>query len=115
MNKELTCIICPRGCHLVVDENNNVSGNFCPRGAKYAIQELTNPLRTITSTVKIISEDEDRLPVKTSVQVSKKLIFKVMEEINKIEVKAPVHIGDVLKENIAGSGANLVATKNIEK
>lgn len=113
MNKELICIVCPRGCHLSVDEKMNVTGNNCPRGAKYAISELTHPVRVLTSTVKIVSDNEERLPVKTSEAIAKELIFKAMEELNKIEVKAPIKIGDVIIENIAGSGVNLVATKNI--
>ncbi len=111
--KELICIVCPRGCHLSVDENNVVTGNFCPRGAKYAIKELTHPERVLTSTVRIDSINEDRLPVKTSEAIAKELIFKAMEELNKVSVKAPIKIGDVIIENIAGSGVNLVATKNI--
>lgn len=115
MEKELICIICPRGCHLKVDDNMKVTGNSCPRGEKYAISELTHPVRMLTSTVKIIALEEDRLPVKTSISIDKNLIFKAMEEINKVEVKAPIHIGDVILNNIAGSEANLIATKDILK
>ena len=113
--KELICIICPRGCHLKVDENNVVTGNSCPRGAKYAIDELTHPIRMLTSTVKIISIVEERLPVKTRTSIDKNLIFKAMEEINKVEVKAPIHIGDIILDNIAGTGVDLIATKEILK
>ena len=113
--KELICIICPRGCHLKVDDNNVVTGNSCPRGAKYAIDELTHPVRMLTSTVKIISEVEERLPVKTRASIDKNLIFKAMEEINKVEVKAPIHIGDIIIDNIAGTGVDLIATKEILK
>ena len=49
--KELICIVCPRGCHLTIDENKNVTGNSCPRGVQYAINEVTNPMRMLTSTV----------------------------------------------------------------
>ena len=61
--KELICIICPRGCHLTVDDELNVSGNTCPRGAVYAKQELTHPTRTLTSTVRVVSKTEAMLPV----------------------------------------------------
>ena len=54
--KELICIVCPRGCHLTIDENKNVTGNSCPRGVQYAINEVTNPMRMLTSTVFIKSE-----------------------------------------------------------
>ena len=111
--KELTCIICPRGCHLVVDDELNVSGNSCPRGAIYAKNELTHPTRTLTSTVKIISIDEVALPVKSDNPLPKEKIFDAMKEINKTVVKAPIKIGDIVIKNIFGLDVNIVATKDI--
>lgn len=113
--KELICITCPRGCRLSVDENLNVTGNNCPRGAIYAKAELTNPVRVVTSSVAISNSNEVRLPVKTNKPVAKSLIFAVMDEIRKINVSAPVHIGDVIVPNVLGSGADLVATKDVER
>ena len=69
MEKELICIVCPRGCHLTIDDNMNVKGNFCPRGKQYAINEVTCPKRMLTSTVKIISSSIKRLPVITSDEI----------------------------------------------
>ena len=111
--KELICITCPRGCHLSVDDNLNVTGNMCPRGAMYAKAELTHPTRMVTSSVNVISEIESRLPVKTKEPIPKELIFKVMEEIMKVSVKAPIKIGDVVIKDILGTGVDIVATKNI--
>ncbi len=111
--KELTCIICPRGCHLVVDDNLNVTGNTCPRGAVYAKNELTHPTRTLTSTVRIVSEIEDMLPVKSSAPLPKEKIFDAMELVNKTCVKAPIKIGDVVIKNIFGLDVNIIATKDI--
>jgi CxxC motif-containing protein len=113
--KELICITCPRGCHLQVDDNLNVTGNMCPRGAMYAKAELTHPVRMVTSTVKVSSKEECRVPVKTKDPIPKELIFKVMEEIDKVEIKAPVKIGDVVIANILGTGVDIVATKNIDR
>lgn len=113
--KELTCIICPRGCHLVVDDDFNVTGNSCPRGEKYAKQELTNPTRTLTSTVKINAKNAVRVPVKSKEPLPKGLILQAMEEINKASVLAPIHIGDVVIPNILGTGIDIVATKDIEE
>lgn len=112
---ELICITCPRGCHLKVDENLNVTGNMCPRGALYAKAELTHPVRMVTSSVFVDSLVESRLPVKTKDPIPKELIFKVMEEINKVSVKAPIKIGDVIIKDVLGSGVDIVATKNIER
>lgn len=112
--KELICITCPRGCHLSVDDNLNVTGNMCPRGAMYAKAELTHPVRMVTSTVVVKAKSECRLPVKTKEPIPKELIFKVMEEIDKVQVNAPIEIGDVVIKNVLGTGVDIVATKDIK-
>ena len=112
--KELTCIICPRGCRLSIDENMNVTGNFCPRGKEYAISELTNPVRTITSSIRVINREDLLVSVKTSGPIPKEKIFDVMKEINKIGVNAPTHIGDIAKKDILGLGVDIIITKNIK-
>ena len=112
--KEFTCIICPRGCHLTIDDNQNVTGNFCIRGKQYAISEITNPVRTITSSVRVNNRDDLLVSVKTSGAIPKGKIFAVMEEINKLSVSAPTHIGDVVKSDILGLGVDIIITKNIE-
>lgn len=116
MEKELICICCPKGCHLKVDEKNlTVSGNGCPRGAEYGANEVTNPVRIITSTVKINGGDASVVPVKTEHAIPKGLTMKCMEEINKVQISAPVKIGDIVIENVLGTGINVVATKNVSK
>ena len=113
--RELICINCPRGCRLKVDDDFNVTGNFCPRGAVYAKNELTHPVRTLTSTVKVQSSLERRLPVKSSEPLPKEKVFDAVKELDKVEIKTPVHIGDVVIANVCNTGVNIVATKNIEK
>lgn len=113
--RELICINCPRGCRLKVDDDLNVTGNFCPRGAIYAKNELTHPVRTLTSTVKVQSSLERRLPVKSSEPLPKEKVFDAVKELDNVEMKAPVHIGDVVIANVCNTGVNIVATKNIEK
>lgn len=111
----LTCIICPRGCSLSIDESTlEVSGNTCKRGEVYAKQELTHPMRTITSTVKIKNALYARLPVITSKPVEKEKIFEIMEEINKIEVIAPVKCNDVLLSNPCGTDCDILASRSME-
>ena len=112
--KEFTCIICPRGCRLKVDDQMNVTGNTCPRGKQYAISELTNPVRTITSSVRVSNRDDLLASVKTSGSIPKGKIFEVMDEINKLEVEAPTRIGQVVKANILGLGVDILVTKNID-
>ena len=113
--KEFICIVCPRGCHLKVDDDMNVTGNTCPRGKVYALNEITNPTRMITSTVAIESKELSRVPVMTSSPIPKGKIFDVMQEINKVRIKAPVKIGDVIIENVLGLNSNIIATRNILK
>lgn len=115
MERELICICCPKGCHLKVDlENKKVSGNGCPRGQKYGIDEVTNPVRVVTSTVKVVNGIQNVVPVKTDKSISKNLTFKCIEEINKVEIKAPVTIGQIIIKNVLESGANVIATKSID-
>ncbi|MCQ2752871.1 MAG: DUF1667 domain-containing protein [Bacilli bacterium] len=113
--RELICITCPRGCHLVVDDNKNVTGNFCPRGVTYAISEVTHPVRVVTSTVKLTNSVYPRVSVKTKDPIPKSKIGAVMEEINRVSLKAPVKIGDIAIQNVLNLGVDVVVTKNIDK
>lgn len=116
MEKELICICCPKGCHLKVDGTaKNVSGNGCSRGIEYGINEVTNPVRVITSTVKIENGELAVVPVKTNKPIAKGLNFKCMEEINKVVICAPVKIRDVVIENVLGTGVDIVVTRNVKK
>lgn len=110
MKRELTCIVCPMGCTMEVtlegSEVINVSGNTCPRGKKYAIEECTNPMRTITTTVKC--SDGSVLSVKTDKTIPKDKMFECVKLINKTIIDLPICVGDVIIENVFG--ANVVAT-----
>ncbi len=114
MKKNLTCVACPLGCLITVetegDEIISVTGNTCKRGDAYARTELTNPTRSITSTVKVCGGKLPVVPVKSNKPVPKGLIFECMKEINSVCVKAPVEIGQVVIENILGTGVDIVAT-----
>ena len=112
--KELTCIVCPRGCRLTIDDNLNVTGNSCTRGAQYAKDELTNPKRMITSFVRVKNRENTVVSVKTSTSIPKGMIFDVMNEIDKVRVTAPTKIGDVAIKNVLNTGADIIITKNIK-
>ena len=112
--KELTCIICPRGCHLKIDDDMKVTGNFCPRGVQYAINEMTNPVRTITTSIRVTNREDTLVSVKTSNPIPKGKIFEVMDEINKLKINAPTKIGDVVVKNILGLDSDIIITKNID-
>lgn len=115
MIKNITCIICPRGCALTVDINENdvkVSGNACPKGERYGIDECTNPIRTVTSTVRVENRTDTMVSVKTETPIAKDKIFDVMQAIRNTTVNAPVRIGDVIIDDICGS--KIIATKNVD-
>lgn len=114
--RNLTCIICPVGCRLTVKIDRDgkvatVDGNSCPRGKKYAISEITNPVRTLTSTVRLENSSEKLLPVRTDASIPKAALFDAMKRIKTIKVIAPVKRGDIIVPNII-SGANLIACAN---
>ena len=120
---EYTCILCPRGCHLTaewtVNEQNektvSVTGNFCPRGIKYATEEMTQPMRTVTTSLYVSGGDEKMVSVKTNDTIPKAKIEEVLEEARKISATAPIMVGDVLISNIAETGRDLVATRKVAK
>ncbi len=116
MKRELTCIVCPIGCQLSVTLENGVVtevvGNTCPRGKQYAIDECTNPVRTITTTAR--TADGGVIPVKTAQPIPKELMFDCMQEINKATVTLPAHIGDVVIKNLLNTGIDVVVTANMK-
>ena len=113
MERTLTCIICPRGCTLTVTGERdalNVTGTACPKGAQYAIDECTHPVRTVTSVVRVSNREDVMVSVKTATPVPKECIFDVMGAIRAASVEAPVTAGTVL---LQVCGADVVATKTI--
>lgn len=118
MNKEMICIVCPMSCHLNVKMENHqiteITGNSCPRGAKYAKEELLEPKRIVTSTVVLKNARLTRLPVSTSAPIPKNKIKDVMKQINKLKVKAPVKRNDILIENVCRTGVSIIATRSFE-
>lgn len=116
MKRNLTCIVCPIGCQLGVTLENGVvtevTGNTCPRGKQYAIDECTNPVRTVTTTAR--TADGGVIPVKTDRPIPKELMFECMKEIDRSVVTLPAQIGDVVIENLLGIGANVIVTANMK-
>ena len=118
--RELICISCPLGCPLRVETDGAgnvtaVTGNTCKRGEAYGRKEVTAPTRTVTSTVLVAGGQSPGVSVRTKGDVPKDSIFAVMAVIRETEVPAPVALGDVLAENIAGTGVDLIATCTVGK
>ncbi len=119
MEKKLTCIGCPLGCTVKVEMENGsilgVSGNTCPRGETYARKEVISPERIVTSTVRITGGELPVAPVKTKTTIPKDKMFDCMKALRKVRLTAPVRIGDVALADAAGTGVDVIVTKNIEK
>lgn len=110
----IICIVCPKGCRLTVDENTlAVTGNGCPRGAEYGKNELTHPVRVVTSTVRVEGADICRCPVKTAGSVPKEKMFAVMDALDGVCLHAPVHCGDVVLADVCGTGVDVVAMREL--
>nr|WP_307775967.1 DUF1667 domain-containing protein [uncultured Cetobacterium sp.] len=113
--KEMICILCPVGCHLTIDINNDykVTGNACPKGAVYGKEELIAPTRVVTSIVRVEGGIHNMVPVKTDKPIPKELIFQCMNLLKTIKIKSPMKAGDKILENILGTDSNIILTRNI--
>ena len=116
--RELICIGCPMGCPIVVEMEDgkvlSVAGNTCPRGESYARKEVTNPTRIVTTTVRVDGGKVPMINVKTEQDIPKDKIFECIAALRGVTMKAPIHIGDIILENVADTGVNIVAAGNVE-
>ena len=116
--RELICIGCPMGCPIVVEMEDgkvlSVTGNTCPRGESYARKEVTNPTRIVTTTVRVDGGKVPMINVKTERDIPKDKIFECIAALRGVTMKAPVHIGDIILENVADTGVNIVAAGNVK-
>ena len=112
--KEMICITCPKGCHLHIDEKTlQVTGNGCPRGVIYAQAELTNPMRTVTSTVAIRGSFLARCPVRTSAPIPKSKMKELVALLKNYTLTSPVRTGDTVVKNVFGTGADVIVTRDM--
>lgn len=122
---QFNCTTCPSECLLIVEierdadghvaEVRSVTGNSCPRGDKFAHQELTCPMRVLTTTVAISGGDEALLPVRTAEAIPLELHAQAMALIRGLVVNAPIHMGDVILPNLLNTNINLVASMDIDQ
>lgn len=117
MIREFPCVSCPLGCLLRVELEDGkiekIEGNRCPRGERYAREEITDPKRVLATSVKVLGGDYPLVSVRTDRPIPKRLISEIMEAVRKLCVEAPVEIGQVLLSNVAGTEANLIATRRV--
>lgn len=116
MVKNIVCTVCPKGCRITaVMEGENVvevTGHTCKRGEVYAEAECTNPVRVLTTTA--MTDKGNVISVKTKEAVPKKLMYECMEAVNGIVIKTPVKVGDVVMDDICGTGVSVIATRSAE-
>jgi CxxC motif-containing protein len=120
MQKKFICIRCPQGCEVIttVDGYGNITGitgNSCKLGADYVKMEMTDPRRTMTTTVKVEGGMHPLVPVWTEKPVPKNKISELADALRKVTLKAPVVINQVVLENAAGTGINVIASRDINK
>ncbi len=113
----ITCISCPIGCEVSLEVENeeiiDISGNKCPRGIDYVKGEYFNPTRILPTTVRVKGGVLPLVPVKTANPIPKDLLEEAMKELAKVELKAPVKLGQVVIENILETGVDVVATRDL--
>lgn len=114
MKRNITCIVCPRGCTVTADmqgEIITVTGNACKRGEKHAIAEILHPVRSLTSIVRVSNRRDTMVSVKSAAPIPKEKMFDIMKRIHAASVEAPVKIGDVILADVFGT--EIIATKEV--
>ena len=116
MKKEFTCIVCPNGCNVTVEQEDDrmvIEGALCRRGEEYARQELLDPRRTISTTVLVEGNEDQLLSVRLTKPIPLKKIAKAAEVIHALRVTPPVHEGAVLISHILGEDSDVIATGSV--
>ena len=119
----MTCILCPNGCELVVcwieeetgPEVVEVTGNLCVKGKDYAVEEITAPKRTVTTTVGVKGGERPLVSVRTAHPIPKEAIRACLDKLRSIVITAPVRIGETVLKNVDDTGVSVLATRNVEK
>ena len=119
MKKIYTCIICPNGCEIETEIEDgrvrSVTGQTCDRGEEYVRQELTAPVRTIATSVRVEGGELPLASVRLTAPVPRNMIFPVMEEVKKLCLKAPVRAGTAVVEKVCGLDSDVIVTKNVNR
>jgi CxxC motif-containing protein len=117
--RNLTCIICPLGCKIEVELSEgkafNIEGNACDRGLSYAKEECTSPKRVLTTLVRVKGGSLPVTSVKTTKPIPKELVGEVQKLLFRITIEAPVEMGEAVLRDVMGTGADVVATRPMER
>lgn len=111
--KEINCTECANHCLLQVEQVGDeiiVTGNRCPRGLKSGREEFLGERVTVTGFVRR-TDGGEKVPVKTSSPVPKGMVYKVTLALKRLSAESPVEPGQVICENICGTGADVIVNK----
>ena len=114
----ITCIGCPLGCAVRLSLDNkgeviDIADNKCKQGQKYVLEEYKHPMRLLTATVLTQNSHQPLLSIRTDKPIAKSMLVQAMSELAQIKVRPSIRIGEVVKTNILGSGANIIATSDL--
>ena len=116
--RHFTCVVCPVGCEIEVELRDgdvvSMTGNKCNKGKEFVLQELEEPMRVLTTTVPIKGARWAMLPVRTDKPIPRRLMLEVVGGLANVELQTPVKVSDVIATDVAGTGANVVATRNMK-
>jgi CxxC motif-containing protein len=117
--KHFVCVVCPIGCEIdVVHEGSTIvsmEGNKCEKSVEFVSQELIEPMRILTTTVRIQGSRWTVVPVRTDRAVPRRLFPRIMKRLGLVELQAPVNMLDVVLRDILHTGANIVATRSMPR
>ena len=120
--KRVTCILCPNGCELTIRYSGeptaeliSVEGNTCPKGFDYAVEEMTAPKRTLTTSILVRGGTQPLASVKTACPIPREALFDARRALRGVVVDAPVAIGDVVASDVAGTGVDIVVTRPVPR
>ncbi len=119
VEKEITCIVCPIGCKIIVKTDGTefevIKGNKCKKGIEYARNETLDPRRMLTTSVLVKNGDWALVSVKSSKPIPKEKVFFFLDEIKRVNIKAPVKSGQTILRNVADTDVDIIATKTVKK
>ena len=93
----------------------SIEGNRCAKGEEFVLQELREPMRILTTTVRIDGAKWAMLPVRTDRPIPRRLFFQVIDQLAGVELQAPVKMSDVVIRDVAQTGANVIASRNMKR
>jgi CxxC motif-containing protein len=119
VKKHFVCVVCPIGCEIdVVHDGSKIismEGNKCEKSEEFVSQELIEPMRILTTTVRIQWSRWPVIPVRTDKSVPKRLFPRIMEQLRRIKLQAPINVLDVVVSDVLNTGANIIATRTMPR